>query len=248
MALVDRDGRLLGAQRPGERFAFCSTFKLLLAGMVLDGQGRRDWSLEERLPVTKADLTVHSPVTERHVERGWMTLGDAAEATVTVSDNGAANLLLKRVGGTDAFNGWLAAHGDRVSRLDRLEPLLNENAAGDPRDTTTPRQIARNASKLIFGNWLPEPERERLRHWLIASETGLARIRAGLPSGWVGGDKTGTCGGNNPSYNDVAFLIPERGSDEGYILAIYLDRPTVEPESANRALADVARAVSASLP
>lgn len=245
VALVDRGGRLVAGHRSGERFAFCSTFKLLLAGMVLDGARRGRWSLDERLPVTEADLVFHSPVTKEHVAGGTIPIGEATRATVTISDNAAANLLLRRMGGIDAFNAWLRGQGDDVTRLDRLEPALNENAAGDPRDTTTPEAIARTSAAFVFGDALAAPDRALLRQWLVESRTGLGRIRAGLPEGWTAGDKTGTCGGAGaPSYNDVAFFIPEGEEARGHILAVYLDRPDAGGEEANAVIADVARAAA----
>lgn len=246
IAAVDADGRLLAGNRSDERFAFCSTFKMLLAGMMLDGHARGLWRLDEALPVGKGDLVPHAPVIAEKLEEGSVTIGEAARAVVTISDNAAANLLLRRAGGLDAFNLWLRAHGDSATRLDRWEPELNENAPGDPRDTTTPAAIAGTAAKLVFGELLPVVERERLRAWLIESPTGRDRIRAGLPDGWPAGDKTGTCGG--PSYNDVAFLVPE-GTDpgRGYILAVYLDRPTGGAADANGRIAEVARAFADTL-
>lgn len=244
VALADDKGRLINGNRAGERFAFCSTFKLILAGIVLDGHRRGSWSLDDRLPVTKADLVFHSPFSETRVAPGWLSMRDAARAVVTVSDNAAANILIRKVGGIDAFNQWLRVRGDMVTRIDRLEPKLNENRAGDPRDTTTPEQIARTAANLAYGDWLQAKERRLLREWLVASETGRERIRAGLPQGWLAGDKTGTCGGEGrESYNDVAFIEP--GDGRGYILAVYLDRPKGDPASANAHAADVARAAVA---
>lgn len=64
VALANSDGRILAHHRPDERFAFCSTFKLLLAGMVLDGYQAGRWSLDEKLPLTKEDIVFHSPVTK----------------------------------------------------------------------------------------------------------------------------------------------------------------------------------------
>jgi len=241
VALVDQDGRLIAGRRTEERFAFCSTFKLLLGGMILDSASDGKWSLDERLYLTNSDLVFHSPVTEQHVDQGFITVRDAARAIVTISDNAAANLLLRRVGGVQAFNHWLVRRGDQVTRLDRLEPSLNENVPGDVRDTTTPKQIATNASHLLFGDWLPEDEQKLLREWLIASKTGLGRIRAGLPPNMISGDKTGTCGGRGrESYNDIAFILPSADSGRGYVLAVYLDRPSAGAEGANAAIAQVA--------
>jgi beta-lactamase class A len=75
-----------------------------------------------------------------------------------------------------------------------------------------------------------------LRRWLVASRTGQRRIRAGLPAGWQAGDKTGTCG---TAVNDVAFIVSPGGRE--YMLAVYLDRPTVPAARAEAALADVGR-------
>lgn len=243
VALADAKGRVIGSYRGAERFAFCSTFKLLLAGMVLDGYRNGRWSLDESLPVAQADIVFHSPVATAHVGRGSMTIGAAAQATVQMGDNAAANLLIRRTGGVEAFNRWLRELGDPATRLDRLETGLNENRAGDVRDTTTPEAIARSAAKLLFGTALASAEQQMLRSWMVESETGLKRIRAGLPAGYVVGDKTGTCGAKGrESYNDVAFVLPDPGADSrGYILAVYLNRPTGSADDANAAIAQVAR-------
>lgn len=223
VALVSQDGRLLTGNRTSERFAFCSTFKLLLAGMVLQRAGNGSLSLDEKLSYSEVDLVFHSPITADQIAAGFISVGNATRAVVTVSDNAAANLLLKRVGGIDAFNAWLRSRGDEVTRLDRFEPSLNENAHGDLRDTTTPEQMARSASKLIYGTELATAEKTLLRSWLTLSETGRDRIRAGLPPSWDAGDKTGTCGGNGrETYNDVSFFIPSEGPKRGYVLSVFL--------------------------
>lgn len=243
VVVLDGGQRILG-HRPDERFAMCSTFKLLLAGMVLDGQARGQLKLGDLLPLTAKDLVFNSPVAEQRLAAGRISIGEAARAAVTVSDNAAANLLLRRLGGPAALTGWLRSHGDRVTRLDRYEPILNENAKGDPRDTTTVAAMAATSHALVFGDWLPAAERATLRDWLLASTTGTKRIRAGLPAGWVVGDKTGTCGGNAPSYNDIAFVFPEPGKRGGNTIAVYLDSPRVEGDAASAVIAGSARLAS----
>lgn len=248
VALTDHDGRLLAAHRPGERFAFCSTFKLLLAARVLDGASEGRWSLDELLPVARPDIVFHSPITETRVGEG-IAIQEASRAIVTVSDNAAANLLVARTGGIQAFNLWLRGLGDPVTRLDRPEPSLNENRAGDPRDTTSPEAMARSAAEILFGKALRKQDRDTLREWLIESRTGLRRIRSGLPPPLVAGDKTGTCGARGrSSYNDVAFIMPERAADgRGYVLAIFLDGPAGDADAAESAIADVARVAARSI-
>lgn len=238
VAVVDDKGQLLLGSYANDRFAMCSTFKLLLAGQVLHGATNGGKSLRTPLPFTKADIVSHSPFAEANLVFGEMRLGFASEAIVTVSDNAAANLILKATGGPEAFTRRMRAMGDEVTRLDRYETELNENAVGDPRDTTTPQAMAKSAAKLIYGDHLDSSYRKSLRDWMTQSKTGLTRIRAGLPAGWLSGDKTGSCGN---AYNDVAFVEAPGGGK--YVIAVYLDRPAVEGEAANAVIADVTRAV-----
>ncbi len=231
VALIDSRGRTLMSHRADERFAMCSTFKLPLAAMHAQTAGAR-------LPmtVTRADILPNSPFSERMLAGGEMRVGFAAEHVITVSDNTAANLLLRRMGGPQAFTRRLRQLGDSVTRLDRYEMELNENRRGDPRDTTSPAAMARTASRFVFGDLLHPAWRTQLRGWMVASRTGLRRIRAGLPAGWRAGDKTGSCG---TAYNDVAFLVSPSGRE--YMLAVYLDRPTGPSARAEATLADVGR-------
>lgn len=239
IAIVDAGGDLFSAYNGNEPFAMCSTFKLLLAGQVLE-RAAKGVSLRTPLPFSRADLVSYSPGTEKLLGpdgTGTQRLGFAARDAVVLSDNGAANLILKQIGGPAAFTDALRRTGDMATRLDRIEPELNENAPGDLRDTTTPIAMAKSAAGYVYGNRLQPAYRAQLRGWMIESETGLKRIRAGLPPDWVAGDKTGSCG---TAYNDVAFV--EMPSGKKYMIAIFLDRPTVDGDAANALIAEVARA------
>ncbi|MBO9697362.1 MAG: class A beta-lactamase [Sphingopyxis sp.] len=245
IAVVDGRGKLVSADRGHERFAMCSTFKLLLAGQVLE-RAAKGVSLRTPLAFTRADLVSWSPGTERLVGadgKGEQRLGFAARDAVVLSDNTAANLILTQIGGPAAFTAAVRRAGDGVTRLDRVEPELNENAPDDERDTTSPIAMATIAASYVFGDRLQPDYRKQLRGWMIESETGLKRIRAGLPQGWVAGDKTGSCGN---AYNDVAFV--ETPGGRKYVIAIYLDRPTVKGDDASAIIAEAARITAADLP
>ncbi|MDR8325881.1 serine hydrolase, partial [Acinetobacter baumannii] len=85
-------------------------------------------------------------------------------------------------------------------RLDRTEPTLNTAIPGDPRDTTTPRAMAQTLRQLTLGHALGETQRAQLVTWLKGNTTGAASIRAGLPTSWTVGDKTGS--GDYGTTND----------------------------------------------
>ncbi|MDO9355073.1 MAG: class A beta-lactamase [Solirubrobacteraceae bacterium] len=226
-------GRAL-AHRAGERFAYNSTVKALMAAVLL--QDRTDAQLSRVVQYSADDLAANSPVTERNVDSG-MTLRALASAAVRYSDNAAANLIFDDLGGPAAFQRRLRAAGDRVTNSDRIEPDLSEATPGDERDTTTPRQLATTLRTFALGDALPPGRRDQLVGWLRRNTTGDALIRAGAPTGWTVGDKTGS--GGYGSRNDVAILWPPNGAP--IVLAILSTRDTTGAEHDDALIADAAR-------
>jgi beta-lactamase class A len=228
------------SHRADERFAMCSTFKWLLAAFVLSQLDQDEISLDERLSYGPSDLLDYAPVAKKHVAAGWMTVDALCRAAVSVSDNTAANLLLHRVGGPSELTSFLRQTGDTATRLDRNEPELNTNLPGDERDTTTPRAMAGSMDRILVGDVLSARSRDMLHQWLKDATTGLERLRAGLPSAWVAGDKTGN--GVNGAANDVAIAWPPNGSP--ILIAAYLSESDASPDARNRAHADIGRAIA----
>lgn len=237
IALLDTgNGRRYG-RRDDDRFPMCSTFKALLAGAVLHAVDRGRVRLDQRIDVGAGDLVTYSPYVETRVADGHARVDDLCRATVTLSDNAAANLLLPLVGGPPGLTALLRELGDPVTRLDRREPELNEAAAGDPRDTTSPRAMIDSLQRLLFGDALRPPSQAVLAAWLIENRTGDARIRAGVPGDWRVGDKTGTCGAGTAA--DVAVLYPPNRAP--LLLAIYVHGARTDGAAINALHADVTR-------
>ncbi|MBP6013572.1 MAG: class A beta-lactamase [Alphaproteobacteria bacterium] len=235
-------GHMTG-HRVHERFAMCSTFKLPLAAAILQRADRGTLSLDTVVPYTQADMVFYAPVTEANLGRGGMTVRDLAEAGQKKSDNVAANLLLKQLGGPAAFTQFFRELGDTATRLDRYEPDLNASDATDERDTTTPAAMAATLRKILTGDLLKPASRELLIQWMIDTGTGTKRIRAGLPKTWRAGDKTGTgLDGKTGKYNDVAIAWPPEGTP--VIVTAYLNVPQTTDDMRDdhqAILAEVAR-------
>ena len=167
-----------------------------------------------------------------------MTLEELCDAAITMSDNTAGNLLLASFGGPAALTAYLRWIGDAVTRLDRIEPDLNETAPGDPRDTTSPAAMLANLQRVALGDGLSSASRDRLVEWLVANKTGDARLRAGLPKDWRVGDKTGSWQpGNDKRHRHrlAAPLLPP------LLVAAYYTESSASPDERNAVLADVAR-------
>ena len=104
--------------RADERFCHCSTFKFSLAAMLLHEGDAGRIDIDAVIPYSRGDLMAVSPVTEAHVEKGGMPAVAMAEAMQITSDNAAANLVLRRLGGPSALTAFWRSLGDSVSRID----------------------------------------------------------------------------------------------------------------------------------
>jgi beta-lactamase class A len=233
------DGGLQG-HRLDERFPMCSTFKWLAAACVLNRVDAGRERLDRRIRFGREALVSYAPVAEKHADGSGMTVGELCEAAVTVSDNAAANLLLRSFGGPAGLTRYVRTLGDRVTRLDRMEPALNESLPGDPRDTTTPRAMAQNLRAALLGNALQPETREQLVRWMQATRTNAKRLGAQLPEGWRLGSKTGT--GARGSTNDVGVYWPPGRAP--IVVAVYLTGTQAPEDERNGAIARVARAVT----
>jgi beta-lactamase class A len=243
VALLDTGtGERIG-HRADERFAMCSTFKLLAAGALLTRVDAGRESLDRRIRFESRDLVVYSPVTKDHVGGEGMSLSDICAAALTLSDNTAANLLLGAIGGPRGLTAYARSLGDGKTRLDRTEPDLNEARPGDRRDVTTPAAMLADLQLLALGSALSPASRERLVGWLLANRTGDRRLRAGLPDGWRVGDKTGS--GAYGTTNDVGVIWPPGRAP--ILVAVYLTTTEAEPEHRDATLAAIGRSVAEAL-
>jgi beta-lactamase class A len=236
-AVNTADGARL-MHRADERFAVCSTFKVIAASAILDRSARDAGLLQRHVDYSPADLVSYSPVTSQHVTDG-MTVAALCAAALRYSDNTAGNLLMKLLGGPPAVTAFARAIGDNEFRLDRWETELNTAVPGDPRDTSTPAAMATSLQRLALGDALGVAQREQLITWMRGNTTGNQRIRAAVPADWSVADKTG--GGDYGATNDIAVLWPS--GQPPIVLALYFTQDRQAAEARSEVLAAAARIV-----
>ncbi|WP_159912492.1 class A beta-lactamase [Pantoea sp. 18069] len=237
VAVLDTHSGLAYAHRGMERFPMCSTFKFLAAALVLARVDQGQEQLTRRIAVQASDIVPHAPATQPRVGGLPMTMAELCDAAVTLSDNPAANLLLQSFGGPQALTAYARSLGDDFTRLDRIEPDLNEALPGDPRDTTTPEAMLQTLRKIVLGDALSPTSRAQIVRWLQDNKTGDRKLRAQLPAGWRVGDKTG--GGGYGTNNDIGVLWPPGRAP--ILVSSYLTQTTADQATRDRALAQVGR-------
>ncbi|MET7933813.1 class A beta-lactamase [Streptomyces sp. NPDC005322] len=219
--------------RADEAFPMCSVFKTLAAAAILRDLDRNGEFLAQCIRYGEKDVedSGYAPITgtPEHLANG-MTVAELCAAAIAYSDNAAANLLLRELGGPTAVTRFCRSIGDGTTRLDRWEPALNSAEPWRATDLTSPGAIGRTYARLTLGNALTPRDRKQLTAWLLANTTSGARFRAGLPRDWPLGDKTGT--GSYGTTNDVGVAwTPDRAP---VVLAVLstkddADAPADEP-------------------
>jgi beta-lactamase class A len=230
-------GRTL-AHRDGDPFAMCSTFKPYAVARILQKAQYGALDLRHAVFIDPAVLLPNSPVTAPQVGN-TMSIAQLCAAALQRSDNAAANLLLRLIGGPPAIAEFARSLGDGRTRLDRWEIDVNTAIPGDPRDTSTPRALGGGIQQLLTGPVLGETERRQLEDWMRGTAT--SSMRAGLPPGWSTADKTGT--GDYGSTNDIGIAY---GPDGQRVLLSVMTRSSSPDPGANplqALIADVTRAV-----
>jgi beta-lactamase class A len=237
VAILDTDSRRRIGHRVDERFLMCSTFKLLAVSAVLARVDRGVERLDRRIVFGKEAVLAYAPVTSHRVGESGMSVAELCQAAITLSDNTAANLLLTSLGGPAAVTAFARHLGDEVTRLDRIEPELNIASAGDVRDTTTPNAMLADLHTLLLGNSLTDASRQQLAEWLRATTTGTEQLRAGVPTGWRVGDKTGS--GAHGETNDIAIIWPPQRKP--LLVTAYYAESTADIAARHAVLAEVGR-------
>ena len=199
-----------------QRFPLTSTFKTIACAKLLYDAEQGKVNPNSTVEIKKADLVTYSPVIEKQVGQA-ITLDDACFATMTTSDNTAANIILSAVGGPKGVTDFLRQIGDKETRLDRIEPDLNEGKLGDLRDTKTPKAIASTLNNQVTGNLL----------------------RSVLPAGWNIADRSGAGGFGARSITAVVWSEHQAP----IIVSIYLAQTQASMAERNDAIVKIGHSI-----
>ncbi|MGM8888164.1 class A beta-lactamase, partial [Psychrobacter sp. 1U2] len=148
LAVHDLETEQRWEYKADERFPLSSTFKTLACANVLHNVDMGQEKIDRIVRFSKSNLVTYSPVTENQVGKKGMSLEALCQATLSTSDNSAANFILQAIGGPQSLTQFLRSIGDDKTRLDRWETELNEAKPKDKRDTTTPIAMIATLEKL----------------------------------------------------------------------------------------------------
>lgn len=238
VAVYDTGAKSLWQHDGDSRFPLMSTFKTLACAKLLADAEQGHSSLNSTVVIKQQDLVTYSPVTKQQVNQSF-SLQQACRTTLATSDNTAANIVLNGIGGPIAFTDFMRSIGDDATRLDRLEPFLNEAAKGDPRDTTTPTAMVKSLDALLYGDFLSESSKQQLTQWMKDNRVSDSLLRAVLPEGWQIADKSGA--GGNGSRGIVGSVWKQNRAP--ILVSIYITQSQVPFKQRNQAIAEIGDAI-----
>ena len=113
------------------RFPMQSVFKVVLAAAALSEVDAKRLSLAEVVTLTDKQLSPpYSPIADAWPGRSAYKLEELLNAAVSQSDNTAADVLMRRIGGPGAVTAWLQAKRIEEIRIDRYERELQPDVYG----------------------------------------------------------------------------------------------------------------------
>ena len=206
VAVLNLDDGRWAASDPDRVFYAASTFKLAVLYEAERRIGTGELTLDERLLLTEEALAEDLGTVELLpiAEDGTVSVGEALEAMITLSDNATAVALLRLLG--------------PASIDETLRGLGLENMAVNTKELpATASDLALLMREIVTGEGVSAKEHEHMRSLLLGQT-----IRSGIPAALAAesgsqlaiGNKTGTWPGIT---NDVAFVDGPAGT---YVLAI----------------------------
>lgn len=133
VAVQNIDGGEIWARNAEQTFPLQSVFKAPLGAAVLAEVDGGRLSLDEVLTISDMELSPPlSPIAQAWPGRTTYTVRELLVAAVRDSDNTAADVLMRRIGGPWALKSWLVEHGIVGLRVDRYERELQVEAVGMP--------------------------------------------------------------------------------------------------------------------
>lgn len=234
VSVLDSSNQQQWHYRGNERFPMMSTFKTLACAKMLHDADSGELDKNALAPITSDKLIPWSPVTEKMVGSS-ITVSKACEATMETSDNTAANIVLHSIGGPQGLTEFLRLNQDDVTRLDRIEPELNQALSGDKRDTTTPNAMNTTLHRLLFEGALNQGSKNQLMAWMQGNTVSDSLLRSVLPQGWSIADLSGAGANGSRGFNGAIWA----DNRKPLVISIYLTQTDLSMSERNQIINEI---------
>lgn len=220
-------------------------FPLAVTALHLIEQGKLSLDQSIRfLPSDRIFPHTHSPLQDKYPEANVdVPLRELLGLAVSQSDNVAADLVLRTIGGPAIVNSYMDSIGVSGFHLEDGEDGLARDVAAQYRNWFEPAGAVQLLRR-ISDNSPVTPEHTRmLLQWMQETPNGALRIKGKLPSGTIVMHKTGSSGtreGVTFATNDIGLITLPDG--RRLAIAIFVTDSRAGDDARDAVIARIAKA------
>jgi len=223
-----------------------SVFKLPLAIAVLHMVEQGKFTLDQPIRFRPEDLFVpheFSPLQDKYPNANVdVPLRDLLQGAVSVSDNAAADILLRLAGGPKPVNDYIASLGVVGFQLLDGEHALQRDVAAQYRNWFQPAGAVQLLRIISDRSPLTAEHTNLLLSWMRAGLT-VKRLSGDMPPGTLVAHKSGTSGVTNGlahATNDIGLITLPDG--RRIAIAVFVTDSTADEATREKVIARIGRA------
>lgn len=229
------------------RMVMQSVMKFPIAIAVLHQVDLGKLKIDQTIHIGKRDLReTQSPLRNKYPNgKGDISISELLSYMVSLSDNDACDILLKKLGGTKPVMDYLHELGIKGIAVNASESEMAANWEVQYTNWCKPVDMVKLLDVFYNGKALSAASKDYLYKIMTETSTGPHRIKGLLPVNAVVAHKTGSSGTNNagltPATNDVGIITLPNGKH--LAIAIFVCNSTADETTRDEVIAKIAKAV-----
>jgi beta-lactamase class A len=223
-----------------------SVFKLPLVLTILHQVEQGKFSLDQPIHFLPEDLILpkpYSPLQDKYPNAGVdVPLRTLLQMTVSLSDNTAADILLRLADGTKVVNEYIASLGVTGFHLEDGERALHREVALQYRNWFEPQGAVQLLRRMSDHSPLTAEHTELLLEWMRPA-VPTKRLQGDLPKGTSVAHKSGTSDVDNGvahATNDIGLIAMPDGRQ--LAIAVFVTDSTADQATREKVIAEIGRA------
>jgi beta-lactamase class A len=224
-----------------------SVFKLPLAVYALHLVEQGKFSLDQAIRFLPSDRILpetYSPLQDKYPNGDAdVPLRELLRLAASLSDNAAADTVLRVTGGPAEVSAYIQSLGVRGFHLEDGEHALHRDASAQYRNWFAAAGAVQLLRRLSDNSPLTAEHTQLLLGWMKDSPTGAHRMKAELPAGTIVMHKTGTSGvkyGVASATNDMGLITLPDGRQ--LALAVFVTDSRADEKTREAVIARIAKA------
>lgn len=246
--IVGNDGKDTVSIYGNQPFVMQSVFKFHIAVVMLSEIDKGKFSLDQKIKITKKDLTpeIWSPIRDKYPEGVTLTIAEIIEYTLSQSDNVGCDILLALLGGPNAVEDYFKQYHFKDISIKINEKVMQNNWDLQFANWTSPESSNEVLTAFYSNrsNLLSKETHQYLWNVMKGTQSGIHRLKGLLPEGTVVAHKTGYSGANDKgvteAVNDIGIVFLPNGKH--FFISVFVTRSTENLETNERIIADIAKA------